>query len=162
MASEFLKSNIVTGLAAGIGASLLAPVLLPFLARIARPITKSVIKTGITCYEKGIESIAELSETLDDLVAEAKVELGEHGPAPSGVAPTTPESPSPTKAGNAPSNATEAPATQPSVSAEPEQKPSSPQHPGKNREAGQEPASRSPKPAPTDEAAGVSSKGASP
>ena len=52
MASDFFKSNIVTGLAAGIGASLLAPVVLPFLARIAKPLTKSVIKTGITLYEK--------------------------------------------------------------------------------------------------------------
>ena len=75
MASDFFKSNVVTGLAAGIGATLLAPVLLPMLARIAKPLTKSVIKTGMTVYEKGRESFAELSETVDDLVAEAKVEL---------------------------------------------------------------------------------------
>ena len=75
MASEFFKSNVVTGLAAGIGATVLAPVLLPMLARIAKPLTKSVIKTGMTVYEKGRESFAELSETVDDLVAEAKVEL---------------------------------------------------------------------------------------
>ena len=69
MASDFFKSNVVTGLAAGIGATLLAPVLLPMLARIAKPLTKSVIKTGMTVYEKGRESFAELSETVDDLVA---------------------------------------------------------------------------------------------
>jgi len=87
MASDFFKSNIVTGLAAGIGASLLAPVVLPFLARIAKPLTKSVIKTGITLYEKGVESFAELSETVDDLVAEAKVELdGTQGTAAMAVA----------------------------------------------------------------------------
>jgi hypothetical protein len=74
MASEF-KSNIITGLAAGVGATLLAPILLPMLARIVKPLTKSIIKTSITAYERGRESFAELSETVDDLVAEAKVEL---------------------------------------------------------------------------------------
>ena len=87
MASDFFKSNVVTGLAAGIGVTLLAPVLLPMLARIAKPLTKSVIKTGMTVYEKGRESFAELSETVDDLVAEAKVEL-EADAAPAAAAAT--------------------------------------------------------------------------
>jgi hypothetical protein len=87
MASDFFKSNVVTGLAAGIGATLLAPVLLPMLARIAKPLTKSVIKTGMTVYDKGRESFAELSETMDDLVAEAKVEL-EADAAPAATAAT--------------------------------------------------------------------------
>ena len=57
------------------------------LARIAKPLTKSVIKTGMTVYEKGRESFAELSETVDDLVAEAKVEL-EADAAPTAAAAT--------------------------------------------------------------------------
>lgn len=86
MASE-IKSNIITGLAAGVGATLLAPILLPMLARIVKPLTKSIIKTSITAYERGRESFAELSETVDDLVAEAKVEL-EAGAAGAATAPT--------------------------------------------------------------------------
>src|SRR5687768_14377637 len=84
MAENSFKSNIVTGLAAGVGATLLAPVLLPFLASIVRPTTKAAIKGGVLLYEKGRESLAEFSETVDDLVAEAKSEM-EAG-APGGVA----------------------------------------------------------------------------
>lgn len=77
MASEnFFKSNVVTGLAAGVGATLLAPVLLPILANIAKPLTKAAIKAGIVCYEKGVESVAEFGEVMDDLVAEARSEMG--------------------------------------------------------------------------------------
>ena len=75
MAENSFKSNIITGLAAGVGATLLAPVLLPFLASIVRPATKAAIKGGVVLYEKGRESLAEFSETVDDLVAEAKSEM---------------------------------------------------------------------------------------
>jgi hypothetical protein len=104
MASDFFKSNVVTGLAAGIGATLLAPVLLPMLARIAKPLTKSVIKTGMTVYEKGRESFAELSETVDDLVAEAKVELeSEAVPAAAAGSAAATAQPSPNEPAPAPS-----------------------------------------------------------
>jgi hypothetical protein len=76
MASENFKSNLITGLAAGVGATLLAPVLL----RLIRPATKAAIKGSVLLYEKGRESFAELSETVDDLVAEVKSEM-EAGPA---------------------------------------------------------------------------------
>jgi len=71
MASENFKSNLITGLAAGVGATLLAPVLL----RLIRPATKAAIKGSVLLYEKGRESFAELSETVDDLVAEVKSEI---------------------------------------------------------------------------------------
>jgi hypothetical protein len=54
-------------------------VLLPVLANIAKPLTKAAIKGSILLYEKGRESFAELSETVDDLVAEVKSEM-EVGP----------------------------------------------------------------------------------
>ncbi|ODT70817.1 MAG: hypothetical protein ABS69_15160 [Nitrosomonadales bacterium SCN 54-20] len=76
MPSENFKSNLITGLAAGVGATLLAPVLL----RLIRPATKAAIKGSVLLYEKGRESFAELSETVDDLVAEVKSEM-ETGPA---------------------------------------------------------------------------------
>jgi hypothetical protein len=75
MASENFKSNLITGLVAGVGASLLAPALRPFLANVSRSLTKATIKGSIHLYEKGRESFAELGETVDDLVAEAKSEM---------------------------------------------------------------------------------------
>ncbi|SEO44323.1 DUF5132 domain-containing protein [Nitrosovibrio sp. Nv6] len=75
MATENFKSNLIIGLVAGVGASLLAPVLRPFLANVSRSLTKATIKGSIHFYEKGRESFAELGETMDDLVAEAKSEM---------------------------------------------------------------------------------------
>lgn len=70
-----LKGNIFTGLAIGIGAAVIAPAVIPVLAGVAKPIAKAVIKGGITLYDKGREAIAEGSEVLEDIVAEAKAEL---------------------------------------------------------------------------------------
>ncbi len=72
---ELLESKVVTGLAVGIGAAILAPVIVPIVAGILRPVAKSVIKGGILLYERGRETGAELAETLEDLVAEARAEL---------------------------------------------------------------------------------------
>jgi hypothetical protein len=72
-----LKGNIVTGLAIGIGAAVLGPVLIPALANVAKPLVKAAIKGGILLYEKGKESVAEAGEMVEDLMAEAKVELAE-------------------------------------------------------------------------------------
>lgn len=58
--------------ALGIGAILLAPTLLPAFGRIARPIAKGVIKTGISLYR---ETYASVSESTGDLIAEARAEL---------------------------------------------------------------------------------------
>ena len=58
--------------ALGIGAILLAPALLPAVGRIARPVVKGVIKTGISLYR---ETYASVSEATGDLVAEARAEL---------------------------------------------------------------------------------------
>jgi Protein of unknown function (DUF5132) len=58
--------------ALAIGAFVLAPTLLPAVGRIARPIAKGVIKTGISLYR---ETYASVSEATGDLVAEARAEL---------------------------------------------------------------------------------------
>lgn len=72
---EIFENKMITGLAVGIGAALLAPVIVPIATSILRPLAKSVIKGGILLYEKGRETGAELAETLEDLVAEARSEL---------------------------------------------------------------------------------------
>ena len=61
----------------GIAAIVLLPVLVPVAAGIGKPLAKATIKGGIVLYEKGKGVIAEVGETLEDIVAEAKAELAE-------------------------------------------------------------------------------------
>lgn len=82
-----LKGNILGGLAIGIGAAILAPAVVPALASIVKPLAKAAIKGGIILYEKGKETVAEISEMVEDIVAEAKVEITEAKE----VTPTGPE-----------------------------------------------------------------------
>ncbi|HET6515048.1 MAG TPA: DUF5132 domain-containing protein [Thermodesulfovibrionales bacterium] len=74
---DCLKGNVATGLAIGIGAAILAPAVIPALAGVAKPLIKAAVKSGIIIYEKGKESVAELGEIFEDVVAEAKSELAE-------------------------------------------------------------------------------------
>lgn len=69
------KGNILSGLAIGIGGAILAPVVLPIVASVTKPIVKAAIKGGILLYEKGKESVSEVSEVFEDLVAEVKSEM---------------------------------------------------------------------------------------
>lgn len=61
----------------GIVGIVLLPVFLPVIGGVGRPIAKAVIKSGISFYERNKEALAELSETWDDIIAEAKAEVGE-------------------------------------------------------------------------------------
>ena len=74
---DVFKGNVVTGLAIGIGAAVLGPVVLPVIAGAAKPLVKAAIKGGIVLYEKGRETVAEVGEVLEDIVAEAKAEVAE-------------------------------------------------------------------------------------
>lgn len=74
---DIFKGNITAGLAIGIGAAVLAPVMLPVLASVAKPLAKAAIKSGFILYEKGKEAVAEMSEMVEDVVAEARSELSE-------------------------------------------------------------------------------------
>lgn len=55
----------------------LLPVILPVAGKVAKPVVKAVIKGGILLYEQGKGVLAEVGETLEDIVAEAKAELAE-------------------------------------------------------------------------------------
>ena len=72
-----LKGNILSGLAIGIGAAVLAPTVLPIIVGAAKPLVKAAIKGGIVLYDRGKESFAEVSEVVEDLVAEVKAEIAE-------------------------------------------------------------------------------------
>ncbi|MBD2451353.1 DUF5132 domain-containing protein [Nostoc sp. FACHB-152] len=70
--------EVVEGLGVpGITAIVLLPVLVPVAAGIGKPIAKAMVKGGIVLYEKGKGVIAEVGESFEDIVAEAKAELAE-------------------------------------------------------------------------------------
>lgn len=61
----------------GIAAIALLPVIVPVAATVGRPLAKAAIKRGLVLYEKSRGVIAEVGETIEDLIAEAKAELAE-------------------------------------------------------------------------------------
>jgi hypothetical protein len=80
---DFFNQDTAKGLAIGIGAAVLAPVAVSVLSGFGRPMARAAIKSGIIVYERGRETMAEVGEVFDDLVAEARYELEqgstEHG-----------------------------------------------------------------------------------
>ena len=75
---DFVKSGTPLGIAIGIGATVLATAVipvLPVLAKAARPTARAAIKSGILLAERGREFIAEASEEIEDILAEARAEL---------------------------------------------------------------------------------------
>lgn len=71
------SGDMIKGFALGVGVALLAPVAFAAMSGFARPASRAALKAGILFYEKGRETVAELGEVLDDLVAEARHELQE-------------------------------------------------------------------------------------
>ncbi len=74
---DLFGNNALTGAAIAAGAVLVAPVALSLLAGIGRPLARTALKSGIIFYEKTRETVAELAEAFEDLVAEAKAELAQ-------------------------------------------------------------------------------------
>ena len=72
---DVVKGGLVTAAMVGVGAVLLAPVAMPIFVSLGRPLAKSAIKSGIIVFDKSRETVAELREVFDDLVAEARAEL---------------------------------------------------------------------------------------
>ena len=60
---------------AGLAGMLLAPVMLPAVARVARPAVKGAVKAGFIMVMRGRETIAELTEMAEDMLAEVQAEL---------------------------------------------------------------------------------------
>jgi hypothetical protein len=93
---NLLKGNAAVGLAVGIAVAVLLPVILPAIARAAKPFAKAVIKSGLVVYDKGRETFAEISEVVEDVVAEAKSEIEQEHAATVTSAPAAGESSAPT------------------------------------------------------------------
>jgi hypothetical protein len=73
----------------GIGAALVAPTVLPALGSSLRPLTKAVVKGGVMLYDAVKETVAEVGEQFNDLVAEARAEISETSSADEGNAGTS-------------------------------------------------------------------------
>lgn len=67
-----VNRDMVKGLALGVGVGLLAPVVFPALGRVARPGMNAAIRAGVLAWERGRETLAELGEYAEDMVAEAR------------------------------------------------------------------------------------------
>ncbi|MEB3312188.1 MAG: DUF5132 domain-containing protein [Snowella sp.] len=70
-AKNFYQNNGTKTLVLAIGAVILAPT----VASLLKPVAKAGIKTGVILYQKTKEALAETTEQLGDLVAEAKAEV---------------------------------------------------------------------------------------
>ena len=74
---KFIPNGLTAGnLAIGAGVVLLAPVVIPVIGSIAKPIAKSIIKGALISYEGVKVTFAEAKESLEDITAEAKSEVG--------------------------------------------------------------------------------------
>jgi hypothetical protein len=68
-------SGLVTGVALSLLAAFLAPLWKPTATRYGRPAAKAAIKQGLVALELGRERLAGLGETVEDMLAEAQLEI---------------------------------------------------------------------------------------
>ncbi|AUT01319.1 MULTISPECIES: DUF5132 domain-containing protein [Nostocales] len=61
----------------GIVGIILLPIFLPVIGSVGRPIAKAVVKKGLALYENNKEALEELRDNWEDIIAEAKAEVGE-------------------------------------------------------------------------------------
>lgn len=69
--------GVMLGVGIGVGLALLAPALMPGAAgsQTARPLAKRLVRTGLSAYDRMKESMGEVGELAEDLVAEVKAEM---------------------------------------------------------------------------------------
>lgn len=73
--AKLQHNALLLGLAVGAGSLMALRGLWPLLSDIAKPVTKSAIKFSLTAFDSIREGMARLSETLDDISAEAHAEV---------------------------------------------------------------------------------------
>jgi hypothetical protein len=79
---DIVKGNGLTTLAIGAAVVVLVPIVLPVATALVKPVAKAVVKSGIIVYEKARETVAEVGEVGQDIIAEARAELAQETPAP--------------------------------------------------------------------------------
>lgn len=71
----FGTSSFTGGFLVGFGAGFLSRELLHLGVAAMRPLSKVVIRTGLSAYERGRESVAYFTESFEDLIAEVRSDL---------------------------------------------------------------------------------------
>lgn len=99
---DLYKNGVPLGIAIGVGATVVAKYVIPMLpdlVRAARPGAREALKSGILLMEQGREILAEISEEVEDILAEARSDLQQRydvsqpeTPEPSEAAPDQGES----------------------------------------------------------------------
>lgn len=72
---DLFKSDVAKGVAIGVGIVALSPMVAPVMAKLSRPAARATARTGSVFYEKGLETLAEMGEILEDFAAEVKAEF---------------------------------------------------------------------------------------
>jgi hypothetical protein len=76
------KGSLLAGLALGVGVAVVGRNLLPAIREASRPLAKAALKSGWLFFEKTRETLAELAEGAEDMVAEVKAEVEAETEAP--------------------------------------------------------------------------------
>jgi hypothetical protein len=72
---ELLKNDTAKGVALGLGVAIAGIAAIPAIISVGRPFARAALKSSLLLVEKGRETIAEISEDLEDMMAEVKAEL---------------------------------------------------------------------------------------
>lgn len=70
----FRFTGFSSGFLLGFGAGFVSRDLLASDASYVRPFVKGAMKTGMNAWEKGLETLSSLAETLEDIMAEIRSE----------------------------------------------------------------------------------------
>ena len=70
---------VIGGAVVGAVAAVAAPSVLSGIGGVLRPLAKEVLKGGIVAYTAISEMVSETGEQFNDIVAEAKAEIGHSG-----------------------------------------------------------------------------------
>jgi hypothetical protein len=92
------KGGFLLGLTVGLGVALVTKGVVPALRDVGKPLAKAALKSGWLFFEKTRESLAELTEEVEDLVAEVQAEVVAE--VESDVTGAAPEPPAETKPNN--------------------------------------------------------------
>lgn len=81
--AALIEAELIPGILIGV-AAVMMPDILPKLGKVMRPLVKETVRAGYTLTERARESMAEMSEQVQDIVAEVKTEQHHSAPAAMG------------------------------------------------------------------------------
>ena len=73
--ANLLNNGTLKRTAIGAGIAVAVPVAALYLAPFVRPVARSTMKAGLVVFEKSRETVAEIGEIMEDMVAEVREEL---------------------------------------------------------------------------------------